>query len=42
MGNVREINILFGVIIPSAIFIISFILTYLLYLHFSKKVLKKE
>jgi len=42
MGEGQEINIWFGVIVPSTIFIISFILSYLLYLHFSKKVLKKE
>ena len=42
MSEAREINIWFGVIIPSALFAISFILTYLLYLHFSRKVFKKE
>ncbi len=30
-------KILFGIVIPAAVFIFSFIMTYLLYRHFSKK-----
>ena len=30
-------NILFGIIIPAAVFIISFVLTFFLYRHFAKQ-----
>ncbi len=30
-------KILFGIVIPAAVFIFSFTMTYLLYRHFSKK-----
>ncbi len=30
-------KILFGIVIPAAVFIFSFVMTYLLYRHFSKQ-----
>ncbi len=36
----KDFNIWLGVIVPGAIFTFSFIITYILYLHFSRKVAK--
>jgi len=38
----KEFNIWLGVIVPTGIFIFSFIITYALYLHFSRKVAKEK
>lgn len=42
MGETQSFSVLFGVIIPAVIFIFSFVVTYMLYLHFAKKTAKKS
>lgn len=37
MSDANEIDILFGILIPAAVFIFSFVMTWLLYRHFAKK-----
>lgn len=37
-----DFNIWLGLVVPAGIFLFSFVITYLLYLHFSRKAARKN